>query len=100
MYVQWGRKAAEIDQEIVEYIPNSRLSWRHVDERLDGKPSPRVSKEVIVTVELQPVGSGTHVVITSSHVPSGVFAALMLRLIGGPRIRRAFDRALAKLSEM
>jgi uncharacterized protein YndB with AHSA1/START domain len=100
MYVRWGGRAAEIDQEVIAYIPDSRLSWKHVDERLNGKPAPRISKEVTVTVELQPVGAGTKVRLISRHVPSGFFGALMLRLVGGPRIRKGFDRALDKLSGM
>ena len=85
---------------MVEYLPGSRLSWRHLEERLDGKPAPKISREVLVTVDLQPAGSGTKMVLTSRHVPSGAFGAILLRLFGGPRIRKSFDLALARLSEM
>lgn len=100
MYVRWGSRAAEIDQEVVEYLPASRLSWRHLEERLDGKPAPKISREVTVTVDLEPAGSGTRMVLRSRHIPSGAFGALLLRLVGGPRIRKSFDQALARLSEM
>jgi uncharacterized protein YndB with AHSA1/START domain len=100
MHAAWRGKAAEIDQEVVEYSPASRLSWRHLEERLDGRPAPRISESVTVTVELQSVGSGTRMTLSSRHVPAGPFGALMLRLIGAPKIRRAFDSALARLSEM
>jgi uncharacterized protein YndB with AHSA1/START domain len=100
MHAAWRGKAAEIDQEVVEYRLPSRLSWRHLDERLDGKPAPKISASVIVTVDLQPVGGGTRMTLSSQHVPAGLFGALMLRMIGAPKIRRAFDSALARLSEM
>jgi hypothetical protein len=100
MHAAWRGKAAEIDQEVVDYRPTTRLSWKHLDERVDGKPAPKISASVTVTVDLQSVGSGTRVTLSSRHVPTGFFGALVLRLIGAPKIRRAFDTALARLSEM
>ena len=98
MYARWGRKNAEIDQEVIEYLPERRLAWKHTAERLGGRPAPRISKDVTVSVELQPAGAGTRVVLSASHVPNGGVAGLMLKLVAAPRIRRAFDRALANLA--
>jgi hypothetical protein len=98
MYARWGRKTAEIDQEVVEYIPRRRLKWVHTAERIDGRTPPRISKEVSVSLDLQSVGAGTKVVLTAVHVPNGMMAGMILRLVAAPRVRRAFDRALANLA--
>ena len=37
----WGKKASEVDQVLTAYEPERRLAWRHLAERLDGKPAPR-----------------------------------------------------------
>jgi uncharacterized protein YndB with AHSA1/START domain len=98
MHVRWGRKAGEIDQEVIEYTPMSRLSWKHVGERLDGKPAPRISQEVTLTIELHPAGAGTRIVLTSRNVPSGLAAALLLRVVAAPRIRKSLNQALQNLA--
>jgi hypothetical protein len=97
-YARWGRKVAEIDQEVIEYDPQRRLTWVHTAERVDGRTPPRISKEVSVSVDLHSTGAGTKVVLTARHVPNGRIAGLVLRLVAAPRIRRAFDRALANLA--
>jgi hypothetical protein len=98
MYARWGRKTAEIDQHVTDYVPHQRLKWTHTAERLAGRPAPRISKEVSVTIELQPAGAGTRVVLTANLVPNGIMGSLVLRLVAARRIRRAFDRALANLA--
>jgi hypothetical protein len=98
MHVRWGRKQGAIDQEITDYLPGRRLGWKHVEERIDGKPAPRISSEVTTMVELHPEAAGTRVVLRSRSVPAGILGALILRLIAGPRIRKAFDRALETLA--
>jgi uncharacterized protein YndB with AHSA1/START domain len=94
MYSRWGRKAAEIDQEVTEYEPSARLSWRHVAERLNGAPAPRLSLEVVMSIELRSVGAGTKVALSARHVPANAWAALMVRWVAVPRERAAFGRAL------
>jgi hypothetical protein len=108
MHVRWGRRDAEIDQEVIEYAPPSgphnraaasaRLRWRQVEERMNGRAAPRISTDVTTTVELHAVGAGTRVVLTSSSTPAGRWSALVLRVVAAPRIRRAFDRALERLA--
>jgi hypothetical protein len=94
----WGRKRFEIDQLVVGYEPNALLRWKHVEERLNGKAAPGLSREVTVTIHLETIGPGTLVALRSQNVPSGILAALVLRLVARRRIRRAFDRALENLA--
>ena len=77
MHVRWGRKRGDIDQEITEYLPGRRLGWKHLEERLDGKPAPRISSEVTTMIELHPEGAGTRVVLRSRNVPAGIVGALI-----------------------
>jgi hypothetical protein len=98
MYSTWGGKTAELDQEVIAYQPNGLLRWKHVDERMNGKPAPRVSREVTFSIELESIGPGTRVALESKNVPSGVFTGILLRLVAAPRIRKALDRALENLA--
>ena len=98
MYSKWGRKTAEIDQEVIAYHPNRLLRWKHVDERMEGRPAPRISSEVTFTIELESIGPGTRVALESRNVPSGALAGLLLRFVAAPRIRKALDRALETLA--
>ncbi len=98
LFTRWGRRHATIDQEVIEYVPGERLAWRHVSEQIDGRPAPAISRETTVRVELRPAGGGTRVVLTADQVPAGFMGGLALRIVGGRRIGRAFDRALARLA--
>jgi Polyketide cyclase / dehydrase and lipid transport len=98
MFVAWGRREGVIDQEVTVYVPGARLGWRHLEERLDGKPAPRISSEVTTQIELHDEGAGTRVVLRSRSVPAGLSGAVLLRLVARARIRKAFDRALEILA--
>src|SRR5512140_2412747 len=49
LHGHWGRRRSEIDQEVVVYDPPRELAWRHLAERLDGKPAPRFAAETVMT---------------------------------------------------
>ena len=98
MFTRWRGKPGEIDAEVIHYVPSSRLAWRHVDERLDGKAAPRISSEVTTTLEIHAEGAGTRVVLTSRHVPAAWWAAPLLRLVAARTIGKAFERALARMA--
>src|SRR5436309_15404982 len=56
---RWGRRSAEIDREIVAYEPPRRYAWRHVAERLDGKPAPVFARSTRFEISLEPADGGT-----------------------------------------
>jgi len=97
MHTAWGRKQAQIEQEVIAYEPNKRLGWKHVDERMDGKPAPRISSDVTFTIELESIGPGTRVLLESRNMPANAFAAIVLRLVVARRLRHQFERALDNL---
>jgi len=98
MHSTWGGKHAEIDQEVIAYQPNRLLRWKHVEERMGGRPAPRISSEVTFTIELESIGPGTRVALESKSVASGVFAGVLLRLVAARRTGKALDRALDTLA--
>jgi uncharacterized protein YndB with AHSA1/START domain len=98
MHVRWGRRHGAIDQVVTEYVPCVRIGWRHLEETLDGQPAPRISADVTMLIELHAEGAGTRVVLRSRHVPAGAFRGVILRLLAGPRMRKAFDKALETLA--
>jgi uncharacterized protein YndB with AHSA1/START domain len=98
MHARWGRRVAEIDQEVTAYEPGRLIRWTHVDERMNGKPALRISSEVTFTLELESIGPGTRVALESRNVPAGFAASVLLRLVAARRLGRDLDRALDNLS--
>jgi len=100
IHAKWGNRAVQIDQEVIEYKPNDILRWRHVNELVDGRPAPAISKEVIVSVRLEPAGTATNVILLSQNTPGNILKALLITLMAKPRIRRAFDQALENIERL
>ena len=99
LHGHWGRKRSEIEQEVVAYEPERKLAWRHVSERLDGKPAPRFAAETIFTVTLAPDGGGTLVRLESRQRPAGRLRGVIMRIFGQREIRQQLAESLARLRE-
>jgi uncharacterized protein YndB with AHSA1/START domain len=99
---RWGRKHAEVDQEITEYEPNRVLAWRQVEEPLDGKPAPKfaASTEFRIELEPEPDGSSTTVRLRSRQVPASAVKGVVMKLFGTKDIARAMERSLDRLSAL
>jgi uncharacterized protein YndB with AHSA1/START domain len=95
---RWGRKRAEVDQEITAHEPNRLLAWRHVAERLDGKPAPRFAESTEFRIELEPDSPATTVRLRSRQVPAGALKGLLMKL-GAKGIARQLERSLDRLAE-
>jgi uncharacterized protein YndB with AHSA1/START domain len=88
----WGRKPSEVDQELTAFEPPRRLAWRHLAERLDGRPAPRFAASTDFSIELVPDSAGTRVVLRSTQVPASRPRGLVMRAFG----RRELAGTLAK----
>jgi len=87
-----------VEQVVTAYTPEALLTWKHVDEKTDGKAVRQLSKEVTLSVRLESIGPGTRVVLESRNMPASATAAVLLRLVAKRRIGKGFDLALAKLA--
>src|SRR4249920_730357 len=63
----WGSKPSEVDQELTAFEPPRRLAWRHLAERLNGKPAPRFAASTDFSIELVPSDPGTLVRLRSAQ---------------------------------
>lgn len=97
---RWGRKRAEVDQEITEFEPNRVLAWRHVEERLDGKPAPKFAASTEFRIELEPDGPSTTVRLRSRQEPASAVKGAIMKLFGTKDIARAMERSLDRLSAL
>ena len=97
---RWGSKKAEVDQEITGYEPNRLLAWRHVAERLDGKPAPKFAESTEFRIELEPAGAATTVRLRSRQVPASAVKGWAMKLFGTKDVARNLERSLAKLAEV
>jgi uncharacterized protein YndB with AHSA1/START domain len=98
LHGHWGRRRSEIDQEIVTHDPPRTLAWRHVAERLDGKPAPRFAAETLFTVTLIADGDGTRVLLDSRQQPASRPRGWVMRLFGGKEIAQRLEESLTRLS--
>jgi len=96
--LRWGGRHADIDQEVTVYKPARQIAWRHVAERVNGQPAPRISTDVTTSVSLESQGPATRVVLESRLTPASASAALLVRFVAARRVRAAFDRALKTLA--
>jgi uncharacterized protein YndB with AHSA1/START domain len=97
---KWSGKPAEVDQEIVAYQPERVLAWRHLAERVAGKPAPRFAASTEFRIELEPDDGATMVRLTSSQEPAGAMRGLVMKLFGTKEIADNLERSLAKLVEI
>jgi uncharacterized protein YndB with AHSA1/START domain len=98
LHGRWGRKRAEIDQVVTEYVPGQVLAWRHEAERLDGKPAPEFATETVFAIRLQPEGAGTRVRLESRQQPAGPVRGLLIRLFGKREVAGHMERSLVRLA--
>jgi uncharacterized membrane protein len=96
---RWGSKKAEVDQEITGFEPNRLLAWRHVAERLDGKPAPKFAASTEFRVELEPAGTATTVRLRSQQVPASAVKGWVMKLFGTKDVARNMEQSLTKLAE-
>jgi uncharacterized protein YndB with AHSA1/START domain len=97
---RWGKRLAEIDREIVEYDPPCRYAWRHLAERLDGKPAPVFARSTRFEIRLEPAGTGTLVRLHSAQEPAGALRGLVMRAFGTRDIAGHMDRSLDRLAAL
>ena len=94
---RWGGKAAEVDQEIIAFEPGRLLRWRHVEERLNGRPAPRFAASTEFSIELEAGGDGTTVRLRSRQEPASRFKGWLMKA-GSRDLTRAMEQSLERLS--
>jgi uncharacterized protein YndB with AHSA1/START domain len=99
MHGRWGRKRSQIDQRVVDHDPPRRLAWRHEAERLDGRPAPRFAASTVLTMTLEPEGTGsTRLSLRSEQEPASALRGLVIRLLGRREIARKLEESLDRLA--
>ena len=93
----WGRKKSEVDQEIVAWEPGKLLAWKHLAERLDGKPAPKFAASTEFRIELDGGGDETTVRLRSLQEPAGAVKGWLMKRLGTKDVERNLDRSLERL---
>ena len=97
---RWGRRHAEVDREIIEYDPPKTYGWRHLAERLDGKPAPVFARSTTFRISLEPAGGGTLVRLHSAQEPANAVKGLVMRAFGTRDVAGRMDRSLDRLAAL
>jgi uncharacterized membrane protein len=100
LHGHWGKRRSEIDQEITEFDPPRALAWRHVAERLDGKPAPVFAKSTRFRIVLEPRDGATLVRLESRQEPASAVKGLVMRLFGTREVAQHLERSLARLARV
>jgi uncharacterized protein YndB with AHSA1/START domain len=96
----WGRRRSEVDQEITAWEPGRLLAWRHLAERLDGRPAPKFASSTRFRIELDGDGEATTVRLRSLQEPAGALKGWVMKRLGTKDVERRLERSLAKLEEL
>jgi uncharacterized protein YndB with AHSA1/START domain len=96
----WGKKPSEVDQELTAYEPGRRLAWRHLAERLDGKPAPRFAASTDFTIELSPEPRGTRVRLRSAQEPASKPRGLVMKAFGRRELQGTLTSSLDALERV
>ena len=94
----WGHRQSEVDQEITECVPGAVLAWKHVAERIDGRPAPKFAARTEFRIELTGDASSTTVRLRSLQTPAGPLKGWLMRRMGTKDIARNMDRSLERLT--
>ena len=97
-YGHWGRRRSEVDQEVTEYVPGEVIAWKHVAERIDGKPAPKFAARTEFRVELTGDDAATTVRLRSVQTPAGPVKGWLMRRMGTKDIERNMVRSLERLA--
>lgn len=97
---RWGRKKSEVDQEIIAWEPAKLLAWKHLAERLDGKPAPKFAASTEFRIELDDEGEATTVRLRSLQEPAGAVKGWLMKRLGTKDIERNLDRSLERLTKL
>ena len=98
---RWDGRVSEVDQEVVEFRRPTVIAWRHVAERLDGRPAPRFALRTEFRVELAATADGGTVVrLRLLQVPASELRGLLLRVFGRRRAVSAMDASLDRLVDL
>jgi uncharacterized protein YndB with AHSA1/START domain len=98
---RWGRRRAEIDREVTEYDAPRRYGWRHVAERLDGRPAPVFARSTRFRISLEPSSAGgTLVRLHSAQEPASAMKGLVMRAFGARDIAGSMERSLDRLAAL
>jgi hypothetical protein len=97
---RWGRKKSEVDQEITAWEPSRLLAWRHLAERLDGKPAPRFAASTEFRIELDGDDEATTVRLRSVQEPAGRVRGWIMKAFGAKDVERNLERSLTRLTAL
>ena len=96
----WGKKPSEVDQELTAFDPPKRLAWRHLAERLNGKPAPRFAESTDFSIELIPEDGGTRVRLTSAQVPASRVKGVVMKAFGRRELEGTLRGSLDALERL
>ncbi|WP_436494635.1 SRPBCC family protein [Actinokineospora sp. HUAS TT18] len=94
---RWGGKRSEIDQEVIEFVPDKVIAWKHTAERLDGKPAPVFSSSSVFRIELEAHDGHTVVRLRTQQLPRDGLRKIAMKLFGTRDITRRMEDSLHRL---
>ena len=97
LFLKWGKKEAEIVQEVVEYQENSLIKWKHLRETFDGKESLPLPAESYFSIRLKEQGEKTLLYLESEITPKRSWKTFQIKLLKKPHLDKLLNQAILKI---
>ncbi|WP_370325250.1 SRPBCC domain-containing protein [Euzebya sp.] len=94
----WGAQRSAVTTRVTASDPPRRFAWTHVAETLDGRAAPTLAMDTTVEIDLEPVGDGTEVTITSRQQAAGWWQRVLIRLLGRRKVANMLEQSLTVLA--
>ncbi|MGH3861778.1 SRPBCC family protein [Actinokineospora sp.] len=94
---RWRTKTSEIEQEVIEFVPDKLIAWKHTAERVDGKPAPVYASSVVFRIELEADGDGTTIRLRLLREPADGLKKIAMKLFGSRDITGRMEESLHRL---
>jgi uncharacterized protein YndB with AHSA1/START domain len=97
--IAWGGHRGEIDLEITEWVPNQRIGWVHLSDRVEGMDK-ELARNVRTLVTLAPAQGGATLSFEGSWEPVGFLGKMLSGTLVQNRAGSTFQRAAENLERL
>lgn len=97
--VSYGGHRGEIDLEVTEWEPHTKIGWVHLSDRIQGT-NKQFARDVRTRVTLSPAAGATGISFEGSWEPVGLMGKMLSGTLIQSRANAMFERAAQNLERL
>ena len=97
--ITYGDHAGEIDLEITDWVPEAKIGWIHLSDRIHGMDK-QFARDIRTLVTLSPAAGGTAVSFEGTWEPVGLMGRVLSGTLIQSRANSMFQRAAENLERL